>query len=116
MYGNSVKIHKSLVALMLLASAKVDEARRVSIMVAAWNRGHIKQERSNDEIIQDTLHENVASMLRQCENSVSAGSSSSSTLHAKTCRMNGQTGGNQRNDKRCNTTCSPIMHVREFLS
>jgi len=97
-HGNTVKLHESLLAMMLLTNANIDDAQRVPILAAAGGRKDVDQSQTNDAIIKTVMYESVASVLRQCDNG--SGTHSSASDGSSTFKSNGATFGGRNGKKR----------------
>ena len=85
-HGKSLKFHESLLALMLLSSANLDNAQRVSILAAASRSSNAPISASSstpdEEYIKQIKYESVSSVLRQCDKDQDGSKESSLTVNS----------------------------------
>lgn len=85
-YGDSVRMHESLLAMMLFPRASVYDSQPIPILSSASGRDDVDNQKSNKFIIIAIKYENIASLFRQCDacanKSIKSSNSVNNTMYA----------------------------------
>lgn len=66
-HGTDLSLHESVLAVMLLSNAGIDDAHRIQISALAVGKIGVDQSMSKDQIIKSIKYETMASILRRCD-------------------------------------------------
>lgn len=66
-HGESICLHKSLLAMMLFSGVSVDDTQIIPILSSSGGLDAVDNQQSNYDIIQALKSEKIASFLKQCD-------------------------------------------------
>lgn len=109
--ATTTKLPECITALMLMSNSSIDDAQRVSVMVAAaLSAASLNAESTNDQYLRAVTYNAVASVIKQCDKSRFSGSGDhDNTLNASSGAFSNHPNKNRRNRNCDRSSISPTM-------